>query len=122
MSNPRPPFVSEILPPGGQLAADSFIELVGSLANHPDPPVTYADVIAGLIYATPVILAMSDEPVATHLMVKKYQSYVSADYFPMLVKQWADFMQEMIDAQAEDRSDPNDPLTKTDLSNDPRFN
>lgn len=122
MSKPQPPFVSEILPPAGQLAADSFIQLVGSLAHHTDPQVSYADVIAGLIYATPVILAMSDEPVATHLMVKKYQSYVSADYFPVLVKQWADFMQQVIDSQAEDSNDPNDPLTTTDLSTDPRFN
>jgi hypothetical protein len=122
MSKPQPPFVSEILQPGGQLAADSFIQLVGSLANHPDPTVSYADVIAGLIYATPVILAMSDEPEATRQMVKKYQSYVAAEYFPQLVKQWADFMQEMIDAHGGDGADLDNPIANTDLSTDPRFN
>lgn len=122
MSKPQPPFISDILPPGGQLAADSFIELVGALAGNLDPAVSYADVIAGLIYATPVILAMSDNPTATGLMVTKYQSYVSADYFPVLVQQWATFMQEMIDAQSAERADPNNPLINTDLSTDPRFN
>ena len=120
---PQPPYQSELLPPGGQLAADSFIHVVGQLANRQDLPVSYADVIAGLIYATPVILSMSDNPEATELMVHRYQEYVGAEYFPTLVQQWAIFMQQMMDYSAENPSyDSEDPVTTSDLATDPRFN
>lgn len=120
---PTPPFQSELLPPGGQLAADSFIGIVGELSQRQDVTVTYADVIAGLIYATPVILSMSDNHEATKLMVARFQEYTNSDYFPTLVMQWAEFMQQMVDYNADNPGyDSDDPLTKTDFSTDPRFN
>ena len=118
---PKPPFQSEILPPGGQLAADTFIAVVGELAQRQDVPVTYADVIAGLIYATPVILSMSDNDTATALMVERFREYVGSDYFPTLVGQWAEFMQRMVDHVEEDDT-INDPVLSTSLANDPRYN
>jgi hypothetical protein len=119
---PTPPFQSELLPPGGQLAADTFISIVGELAQNQEVPVSYADVIAGLIYATPVIISMSDNDTATELMVKRFQEYVSSDYFPTLVAQWSEFMKQMAEHVADSDSTTSDPITTTDLSKDPRYN
>jgi len=124
MSNkPVPPFHSEILPPGGQLAADTFIAVVGELSQRQDVSVSYADVMAGLIYATPVILSLADDDEAIRRMVRKFRDYVGAEYFPTLVMQWSVFMKEMMEYEAEhNEGDANDPLINTDLSTDPRFN
>lgn len=120
---PVPPFESGILPPGGQLAADTFISIVGELSQRQDVPVSYADVMAGFIFATPVILAFADEDEAIRRMVMKFRDYVSSDYFPTLVAQWSEFMKQMVEYEADHVGmDDDDFLTKTDLSTDPRFN
>lgn len=124
MSNkPVPPFHSEILPPGGQVAADTFVAIVGELSQRQDVSVSYADVMAGLIYATPVILSLADDDEAIRRMTARFQEYVGAEYFPTLVMQWSEFMKQMMVYEAETQTaDPDDPLTHTDLSTDPRFN
>lgn len=124
MSNkPVPPFQTEILPPGGQLAADTFVSVVGELSQRQDIPVSYADVMAGLIYAIPVIMSLADDDEAIRRMTARFQEYVSAEYFPTLILQWSVFMKHMVDYEADlNAADVDDPLTKTDLSTDPRFN
>lgn len=120
---PIPPFQSDLLPPGGQLAADTFISIVGELSQRQDVPVSYADVMAGFIFAAPVILAFADDDEAIRRMVLKFRDYVSADYFPTLVAQWSEFMKQMVEYEANMADmDSDDLLTKTDLSTDPRFN
>lgn len=124
MSNkPVPPFQSELLPPGGQLAADTFISVVGELSQRQDVAVSYADVMAGLIYAIPVIMSLADDDEAIRRMTARFQEYVSAEYFPTLILQWSVFMKHMVDYEADlSAADMDDPLTNTDLSTDPRFN
>lgn len=115
MSEPVPPFNSDLLPPAGQVAADSFINLVGALARDEHRPASYADVMAGLIYALPVILAMADNDEAMHAMTAKFQEYTAAAYFPTLVAQWAEYVKAVIDHHEANEPPP-------DLATDPRYN
>lgn len=117
----KPPFQSDLLPLGGQMAADTFISVAGQLSQNEVVPISYADLIAGLIYAVPVLLALADEHKASYLMTKRFQEYVSADYFPTLVAQWSEYMQRVIDSNDSDTT-TSDPIQGTDLSKDPRYN
>lgn len=115
MSEPKPPFNTDVLPPSGQVVADSFIHLVGALARDEATPASYADVMAGLIYALPVILAMADNDEAMHAMTAKFREYVGAEYFPTLVDQWADYVKAVIEHHEAGQPKP-------DFSTDTRFN
>lgn len=119
MSEPKPPFKSDLLPPAGQVAADSFINLVGALARNEENPASYADVMAGLIYALPIIISMADTDEAMEAMRAKFSEYTSSEYFPTLVRQWAEYVKEVI---AYHDSLHEGATNAIDLATDPRFN
>lgn len=120
----KPPFDELQLPVGTQRSADGFIQLMALMAQREDMQLSYADIIAGLLYAMPAMLAMGDDEDATLYMATRVQKYVAAPEFVQTVAQWLEFFKEA--AQEVEREDIEEAINAgseaPDLARDPRFN
>ena len=124
MSKPKPPFDELQLPVGTQRSADGFIQLMALMAQREDMQLSYADIMAGLLYAMPAMLAMGDDEAATVLMAKRVQKYVAAPEFVQTVVKWLEFFKEAAeDIEREEIEEAiNAGSEAPDLARDPRFN
>jgi hypothetical protein len=120
----KPPFSDLDLPEGTQRAADSFVNMMALLAQHDELNLSYADIIAGLLYAMPAMLAMGDDEDATVLMAKRVQKYVAAPEFVQTVSKWLSFFKTAADdIEREEVAEAIESGSiASDLMRDPRYN
>ncbi len=120
----KPPFSDLDLPEGTQRAADSFVNMMALLAQHDELNLSYADIIAGLLYAMPAMLAMGDDEDATVLMAKRVQKYVAAPEFVQTVSKWLSFFKTAADdIEREELAEAIESGSiASDLMRDPRYN
>lgn len=124
MSKPKPPFDELHLPVGTQRSADAFIQLMALMAQREDMQLSYADIMAGLLYAMPAMLAMGDDEAATVLMAQRVQKYVAAPEFVQTVTKWLSFFKEAADdiEREEVEEAIESGSIASDLMRDPRYN
>lgn len=120
MSEPRNIMDIE-LPPHARAAADAYVQLLAQMVEESGGEISYADVMAGLLYALPCMVAIAGDPPAYTDMVVRLRRYVVSSQFELAVRQWAAFFKQAQDLDDEMRAATTN-VSPNDLSKDPRFN